>query len=260
VRQRPKIDLFRREATRLNAAYTPNTLFGAAAYCWLRADTVTIATGVSQMTDKSGNGRHFAQATGAKQPTLVASGADPNGKACVVSNGSSHSLTNAGFGAMNAITMYLVTRSIPTPAALGYLFCVGNPADARSAQFAVTNAGTPRSSFYNPANTLSAWNFSGEDASTSSLRIWSASGTTSNGGATVWEGRVRLGSIGAAGTNASTGNTIVNLASALFASKAGTAGYLAAGLYELIVFDAAHTTEQMRQMELLLAGYYGLYS
>lgn len=41
---------------------------------WYRADQgITIATGVSQWNDLSGNGRHQLQATGTKQPLLIAS-------------------------------------------------------------------------------------------------------------------------------------------------------------------------------------------
>ncbi len=42
---------------------------------WIEADisAITIATGISQINDLSGNGRHHANATGTKQPTLSAS-------------------------------------------------------------------------------------------------------------------------------------------------------------------------------------------
>lgn len=44
---------------------------------WLRADdVVTSGSAVTQMNDKSGNGRHVAQASGTKQPLLISS--DPN--------------------------------------------------------------------------------------------------------------------------------------------------------------------------------------
>jgi hypothetical protein len=50
---------------------TPQTILGGLAW-WLRADKgITIATGVSQWNDLSGNGVNFTQATAANQPTFV---------------------------------------------------------------------------------------------------------------------------------------------------------------------------------------------
>lgn len=63
---------------------TPLTILGSLAW-WVRADSVLTATGVSQMTDLSGNARHFVQATGGAQPTLLAS--DINGQPAVRGDG-----------------------------------------------------------------------------------------------------------------------------------------------------------------------------
>jgi hypothetical protein len=53
---------------------------------WYRADQgITIATGVSQWSDLSGNARHLLQATGANQPTFTASSI--NGKPDVAFDG-----------------------------------------------------------------------------------------------------------------------------------------------------------------------------
>lgn len=248
-----------REARRLAAAYDANTLWGATPHCWLRADTVTTSTGVDQMTDKTGNGRHFVQATGGKQPTLVASGSDPNGFDCVLSDGSSHSLTNAAFGAMSSgYTIYVVTRSITTPGANGYLVSNGNATDAQSAQLVVTSSGTMQSRYSNPGSTVSTGNLSTAEVLTGSgVRISVFAGDTITAGASMWATRTRLGNIGLVGGVATTGS-IANLAAALFASKAGTGSYLAAGLYEAIWIDGVHTTEQMLMGELMLAGYYGV--
>lgn len=70
---------------------TPLTILGSAAW-WVRADQgVTIATGVSQWNDLSGNGVNFAQATGANQPLFVAGAI--NGQPSIRGNGALHNLT-----------------------------------------------------------------------------------------------------------------------------------------------------------------------
>lgn len=56
--------------------YLP-VLLGAAGW-WRSNFGITIATGVSQWDDQSGNARHLAQATGTKQPAFAASGGPRN--------------------------------------------------------------------------------------------------------------------------------------------------------------------------------------
>ena len=56
---------------------------------WLDAadlSTITIATGVSEWRDKSGNGRHASQATASLQPSLISS--TPNGLNAILFDGS----------------------------------------------------------------------------------------------------------------------------------------------------------------------------
>ena len=64
---------------------------------WLDAadtSTITIATGVSQWADKSGNGRHATQATSANQPTYISSGMNSLG--LVDWDGSNDAMTISG--------------------------------------------------------------------------------------------------------------------------------------------------------------------
>lgn len=86
--------------------------FGIAA--WFRADKgTTIATGVSQWDDLSGNARNLAQGTGANQPTLVASG--PNGKQSISFDGSNDLLTAA------------YTENQPTQVTIAFKTTAGTP-------------------------------------------------------------------------------------------------------------------------------------
>lgn len=69
------------------SAATPLTILGNTVLQWCRADQgITIATGVSQWDDLSGNGRHYTQATGSAQPTWGAT-AGPNGTPAITGDG-----------------------------------------------------------------------------------------------------------------------------------------------------------------------------
>ena len=230
---------------------------------WYRADTTTNAGGfVSQLTDKSGNGFHFAQATGSKQPALVASGSDPNGKDCVVFDGTDDALTLAspGFGAMNDVTWIGVTRSVVTPAASGDLFRQGNFGDAKAIQLTMNTNSILSCSYVNPASTDSARNFdfSGVAARTVPTVVCvrhNSSAATS----AIPLTRSRLGEVVFANSASNaTVSTIAAIGAAFGASTAGTWSYLAFGLYEWIVCNALLTDDQVRKIELYLAGYYGL--
>lgn len=60
---------------RAGAGFTPKQIGGGTLKLWVRADQgITIATGVSQWNDLSGNGNHVTQGTGSAQPAFVASG------------------------------------------------------------------------------------------------------------------------------------------------------------------------------------------
>ena len=59
------------------------------------SSTITIATGVSQWNDKSGQGNHVTQATGSKQPLLVNSSL--NGKAVIRFNGTDEWMSRTSY-------------------------------------------------------------------------------------------------------------------------------------------------------------------
>ena len=73
--------------------FNPRNITGLA--LWLDAtdaSTYTVATGVSEWRDKSGNARKFAQSIGNNQPTI----STLNGKTALSFNGASHRLTTSG--------------------------------------------------------------------------------------------------------------------------------------------------------------------
>ena len=67
----------------------PSVVFGASLLAWYRGDAVTLVTGVSQWSDKSGNGNHLIQATGGSQPAYTANDATLNNRGTLLGNGSS---------------------------------------------------------------------------------------------------------------------------------------------------------------------------
>lgn len=84
-------------------------LNGTSFASWWRADQgTTIATGVSQWNDLSGNAHHMLQATGTKQPALSASGG-PNSQACIVADGS-NDVMKASWTQNQPISIYIVCK------------------------------------------------------------------------------------------------------------------------------------------------------
>lgn len=96
----------------------------------LNADIgTTIATGVSQWDDQSGNGNHVSQGTGANQPTLVSNWR--NGKKAVQGNGTSQSLSRATFtgGALAMPRTLFVVYDSPLLTNAEYIVASGNGAN-----------------------------------------------------------------------------------------------------------------------------------
>jgi hypothetical protein len=99
--------------------FNPKSISGLAA--WYDASdstTVTTATGVSQWTDKSGNGRTLVQSVGLDQPTRTAT---INGKSAIVFDGTNHYLSCMG-GSFSNQTMFIVARRDATAAASAAMF------------------------------------------------------------------------------------------------------------------------------------------
>ena len=85
---------------------------------WLDADdasTITLATGVSEWRDKSGNGRHAVQATGSLQPALTAGGL--NGKDVITWDGTGKFLTGAYSRTLGAQSVFAVFKYTGTEVA-----------------------------------------------------------------------------------------------------------------------------------------------
>ena len=96
---------------------------------WLDASdagSVTIATGVSQINDKSGNGRHFTQGTGAAQPAYLS--ANKNGLNVLSFDGVDDTLMGAAasdFTFLHDGTNYLIA-AVWDPGTAGVRGMIGN--------------------------------------------------------------------------------------------------------------------------------------
>jgi hypothetical protein len=111
----------------------------------------TIATGVSDWTDQSGNGNSFAQATAANQPALVTADADFGGRNSLLGDGVNDYMTNVWVPPAPNVTpswFFLVFRQV-TWTAGKYIFA----ASTSSAIISFAQSGvTPALSMLNTSN------------------------------------------------------------------------------------------------------------
>lgn len=251
-----------------HASFSPSTDVPSLVNWW-RADTNTIGTGVSQLTDKKGS-VNLTQGTGANQPTYNAADGNYNGRDTISFNGTSHALTVAspGIGTMSAVTIYLVIGDLTPPASTtDYVLAIGNVADNSSIQ--ITAAPTTGSLRFRwrgvPAPSASSWQIpmsaTGAQFGSSGPTVFSCAMRIGSGGANVFNAttpKARMGEVGTFPESASVGGSLANQAMGLGATKAGTAQWVAFKFCELMICSAIHTPDQMLRTNLYLSGYYGI--
>lgn len=90
------------------SGFNPLSISGLEGW-WDAADasTVTIATGVSEWRDKSGNGRHASQGTGNNQPDYTGT---LNGRKIITFDGTNDSLATTSFSVSQPYSLIMVAR------------------------------------------------------------------------------------------------------------------------------------------------------
>jgi hypothetical protein len=142
--------------------WTPSAISTALWFDASDSSTITIATGVSQLNDKSGNGRNATQATGANQPLVISNGL--NNLNVIRFDGSNDSLGYNGtffVGTAYSIHAVVTRRSSGTfiaPMAGVNATTLGNLALSydsnttfRVGHFGVTTSSTTITGYTNPA-------------------------------------------------------------------------------------------------------------
>ncbi len=168
--------------------WSPNTVIGVSMWC--RGDDVTLGTGteVAQWNDKTGNARHFTQATSTKRPLLVATDANFNNQPTLNFDGVDDYMTGATltavFGGIAPLTTFVATvfradtitgtGGIATPGAGGNNCVVGSPTTG----FGVTLRNTPIGYWFeNSSGTARVGTFTVAVATTTQLYCSAFSGT-----------------------------------------------------------------------------------
>lgn len=177
--------------------FTPPTTSLAAHYDASVAASVTVATGVSQWADLSGNGYHLLQASAGKQPVYSGSGTTSK----ITFNGSSQTL-QASFTLTQPTTVYFIAKQVTWPGGTRYLFdgavannmiVYQNTASPKIAMYAGGVVGDNSGATIGTMVVITAV-FNG---ASSSLSVNNNTKTTGNAGAAAGAG-ITVGSIGGA--------------------------------------------------------------
>lgn len=233
-----------------NSAFQPTSFPSCA--LWLdAADRNTISSRVSQWSDKSGNGNHATQTTGANQPTINSAG--PNGLTTIAFNG-----TSQFFSLPDSTRLDFPTNDFAIFAMVRV-----NPATDTSVHNIIVknNPNTPqwRMSIENRNSQITIFNSSAQ----SSLAFVSGSSqwTLLNGvvnrttGNTLFRNGTSVAS-SASITGSLTNNSIVTIG----ANSAGNDRFWNSDMGEIIVYSGLPTTTQREQIEGYLAWKWGTVS
>jgi hypothetical protein len=231
---------------------------------WYRADTTVNAGGfVSQLTDKHSGGFHYTQVTGSKQPALTASDSDMGGRASISFDGVDDGLTRAspGFGALTGLTVYMVVRGVIAETAKRY-FSIGNSGTAETTQLQNTSASKiPRASYERAIGNITVRAMDTDAVPTvNDVRIFSYSISPTTSATSSIVTRARLGTPVTTNTTAGSGTGVALLATgtAVGSNTPSNNSFSSFTFAEMILASSVHTLDQMRKIELYLAGYYGL--
>jgi hypothetical protein len=227
---------------------SPQSVWSPAMYpnlaLWLRGDGgTTIATGVSQWNDLSGNGSNVVQATGSKQPAFNSTGG-PNGQAYLnfVSASAQYlSIALAVLG-VSPWTVFAIVSST-TPSVEGFFLDVGS--SGNGAAFGLDGVSTDRTLWYPGAAVLGS-----TAMSASTWEGWCAqnNGTTSS---------LLINGVAQSLTNATTQPLTPTALTQIGAGIGTGANNWNGGIAEIIVYSSVLTAAQIVQVRSYLQARYG---
>jgi len=233
---------------------------------WLDASdpsTITIATGVSQWNDKSGNGRNFAQATGGNQPAQISAG--QNGMNTIRADGVNDVLAVTSgtdlFQNLSGASIYTVRRFVTLPATNKAFFfaSVNGNASVTRAGMGGGNPTANRPSIFGRRLDADSNQIvqAAVDASTA-FQLHSAEFDWGNSDAYNYVAGAVDGSSTSFQTSGNTSNTS-SLVIELFAVATGS-NFMNAELAEVVCAQRLHSTVERQQYEGYLSHKWGLAS
>lgn len=229
-------------------------------YAWYKYDNITQSGGaVSQVSDKSGNGRHAVQATGANQPTYTASGGANNkaywtstdatsgGKYLEAGVASDWTFLHNGSGFTmfivsknaSAAQNYIIGTQTGTGASLGISIVRNNSSQE------VLGIGTAALSIvsYTYSRTQNAW---------SKLAVYGATGTDP-------DYYVKVNGAAATTTTESSGPAATTSSQKLGIGSGGGGAYSSAvSFHEIIIYNRELNSTEIATIETYLNTIYGL--
>lgn len=222
----------RRPVSTSPAPWTPAQL---SPQLWVKSDTgITIATGVSDWADQSGNSNHLTQVTGTRQPTVVA--AALNGLDGIQFDGTSDLMNSPAFARTAPSTVFLVMRQ-----------------DTWTANDFVFESGTAGSfSMFQRTATPNVAMTSGVNLDNGNLAVGTFALVTCifNGASSVFQVASTTESTGDTGAGAANGFTL--------GARPTTTGFSNITVMEVVVMSGVATTTQRDDFKTYCVSRYGI--
>lgn len=236
--------------------WTPANLPGL--FMWFSASdvpSITIATGVSQWSDKSGNGRHVTQGTAANQPAWSAAAVTVNGIGIpgVTFDGSNDILTRvaAGLFAAGSATCFLVATA-PSIATNRFVVSEGNTADDDSQYAPFKSSTTTASTVHSLVNDDGATaNLNNQPATATGWAATPQILTRIDSGSNMKERKNGTGGVN--GTNYTRGTVTLNTFALGARARTTPTGYAAVTIHELILCTGVLSADNIQRTESYLA-------
>jgi hypothetical protein len=225
--------------------WTPSAITTALWYDAADASTVTIATGVSQWNDKSGNSRNATQSTGANQPLVISNAL--NGKSVVRFDGSNDTLNYDGTFLAN--TSYTIHAVVTRRSSKSTNFFMGGTDNNTNKNLLLGWENNTTFRFAQYANDIDA---AVAGYTTPVTDLWGVGLNTSVGRFIFRNGT-------SASTNATT-TSLISYTGALLGAFMATSTYYDGDIAELVATTTVLSTTDRQKMEGYLAWKWGLVS